>query len=360
MAGENGVSIIIPVYNVEDKISGCIDSILNQTFQDFELILVNDGSSDNSSQVCWNYSKKDSRIFVIDKKNEGAGYARNAGLDIATKKYVVFIDSDDWIEPDMLQSLLSLINTSDDIQVVSCNYYCEIQGWDDPIIVNIDMPEDPWITEDVAQCIAYMDKVKSFNYLWNKIYLKSIIDEHNIRFEKFFTTGQDLDFNLKYFRHVKKCVVTNVPYYHYIKDGVNSLCARYKDNLYNIVSELSSRRWDMYKEFDMDQNKEYVSIYAMTHIDYIRSCVPNMFRKNAKFSRKERYEQMDIVINDAVVKKYISDYSPSSKLDKIFKKIVLIGNTRIAIMVYSVLFFIRNNLSGLYKKIIQRLNSNNN
>lgn len=356
MIGGNGISIIIPVYNVEDKISKCIDSILNQTFQDFELILVNDGSSDNSSEVCWKYSYKDSRIIVVDKVNEGAGFARNAGLDVASQKYVIFIDSDDWIEPLMLERLFNLISVSNDIQLASCNYYCEIKGLDSSVVIDMDIPQDPWITDDISRCIAYMDKAKSFNYLWNKIYLKNIIDENKIRFEKFFTTGEDLDFNLKYFRHVKKCVITNEPYYHYIKDGVNSLCSRYKDNLFNIVSELSSRRWNTYKEFGMDKNKEYTEIYIVTHIDYIKSCIPNMFRKNAPFGRKERYEQMYIILNDRLVKKYIKKYTPSTHIDKIFRRVVLIGNTRIAIIIYSILFFVRNNLSGIYKKIIQKFN----
>lgn len=142
MIGGNGISIIIPVYNVEDKISKCIDSILNQTFQDFELILVNDGSSDNSSEVCWKYSYKDSRIIVVDKVNEGAGFARNAGLDVASQKYVIFIDSDDWIEPLMLERLFNLISVSNDIQLASCNYYCEIKGLDSSVVIDMDIPQD--------------------------------------------------------------------------------------------------------------------------------------------------------------------------------------------------------------------------
>ena len=350
------ISVVIAYHDEKQYIKDCFASLAEQTFQDFELILVNDGSSDNSSEVCWKYSYKDSRIIVVDKVNEGAGFARNAGLDVASQKYVIFIDIDDWIEPLMLERLFNLISVSNDIQLASCNYYCEIKGLDSSVVIDMDIPQDPWITDDISRCIAYMDKAKSFNYLWNKIYLKNIIDENKIRFEKFFTTGQDLDFNLKYFRHVKKCVITNEPYYHYIKDGVNSLCSRYKDNLFNIVSELSSRRWNTYKEFGMDKNKEYTEIYIVTHIDYIKSCIPNMFRKNAPFGRKERYEQMYIILNDRLVKKYIKKYTPSTHIDKIFRRVVLIGNTRIAIIIYSILFFVRNNLSGIYKKIIQKFN----
>ena len=96
------VSAIVPVYNVEKYIYRCVDSILNQTFSDFELILVDDGSPDNCPQICDEYAKKDSRIKVIHKENGGLSSARNAGLDIASGEWISFIDSDDWIHKDYL------------------------------------------------------------------------------------------------------------------------------------------------------------------------------------------------------------------------------------------------------------------
>ena len=93
------LSIIVPVYNVEQYLDKCIKSILNQTFKDFELILVDDGSIDNSGEICDEYAKKDSRVKVIHKKNGGLAAARNTGLIIARGDYVGFVDSDDWIEP---------------------------------------------------------------------------------------------------------------------------------------------------------------------------------------------------------------------------------------------------------------------
>ena len=115
------ISIIVPVYNVEHYLENCIESILNQTFKDFELILVDDGSTDNSCKICDIYEKKDSRIKVIHKNNGGLSSARNAGLDIACGKYVGFIDSDDSIHPRMYEILYDLIKKYES-DISCCNY----------------------------------------------------------------------------------------------------------------------------------------------------------------------------------------------------------------------------------------------
>ena len=99
------VSIIVPIYNVEKYLHRCVDSIINQSHKDLEIILVDDESPDKCPEMCDEYAKQDSRVKVIHKKNGGLGYARNSGLEIATGEYVAFIDSDDYVEPDMVEKL---------------------------------------------------------------------------------------------------------------------------------------------------------------------------------------------------------------------------------------------------------------
>ena len=133
------LSIIVPVYNVEDYLNRCIDSILSQTFTDFELILINDGSVDNSKNICEYYANKDSRVKVIHKENGGQSTARNIGLDIASGMYVGFVDSDDWITLDMYEYLINtieetqsdvvtieLLSTKEDIQLPKHNVDVEV------------------------------------------------------------------------------------------------------------------------------------------------------------------------------------------------------------------------------------------
>lgn len=103
------ISIIVPIYNVEKYLQKCVDSILCQTYKNLEIILVNDGSPDNCPAICDEYAKKDKRIKVIHKQNGGVSSARNAGLDVATGKYVQFVDSDDWVEPEYSKTMINLI-----------------------------------------------------------------------------------------------------------------------------------------------------------------------------------------------------------------------------------------------------------
>ena len=118
------ISIIVPVYNVEQYINRCIDSLLGQTLKDIEIILVDDGSPDQCPQICDEYARKDSRIKVIHKKNNGLGYARNSGLELATGEYIAFVDSDDYVNINMYEKLYNeTINNNFDI--VYCGFIVE-------------------------------------------------------------------------------------------------------------------------------------------------------------------------------------------------------------------------------------------
>ena len=116
------ISIIVPVYNVEKYLDNCLKSILNQSFKDFEVILVNDGSKDKSGEICNIYSQKDSRIKVFNMENSGAGKARNKGLDLAQGKYIFFVDADDWLENNALEEHFKYITKYD--MVIGCSKNC--------------------------------------------------------------------------------------------------------------------------------------------------------------------------------------------------------------------------------------------
>ena len=121
------VSIIVPVYNVEKYLDRCMESLLNQTLKDIEIILVDDGSPDNCPQMCDDYAKKDSRVKVVHKANAGLGYARNSGLDVATGEYVAFVDSDDYVELDMYEQMYEA-SLNYQVQMVLCGFNRDNKG----------------------------------------------------------------------------------------------------------------------------------------------------------------------------------------------------------------------------------------
>ena len=343
---KDAISVIVPVYNAQPHLARCIESIQNQTYSDFEMILVNDGSKDDSLTICQEYADKDERIRVIDKENEGASAARNSGLVAASGEYIMFIDSDDWIEPDMFQTLLQSLKR-ENADVAICNFYIEQSDSDHMDLLPMPFDKRVYVTENVLDGAAQLDNVGKFPYVWNRIYRRDIIELRRIRFDPMFVTGEDLDFNLKYFRHAKKCVILDMPLYHYLKYGTNSLCARYKENLYDTVMELNRRIYSFYCEANGDA--KYRRIYEAKYIEYVATCVPNMYRNNAFMNKKDRLLLWSAMMEDACLEEYLREYQPSDVLLRLFKRTIMRNTSPKADRFYSILFWIRNNHPALYR-----------
>lgn len=169
------ISIIVPVYNVENYLAKCIDSILTQTFYDFEVILVDDGSQDNSGKICDEYAERDRRVKVIHKKNGGLSSARNAGIDVAKGKYLGFVDSDDYIDKDMYELMYNHI-LLEKVNIVSVEM---IDVYDGKIFKNID--SDDFIVLNQKEVITAVMKGSMFYaYATNKLFEKRLFE--SIRF----------------------------------------------------------------------------------------------------------------------------------------------------------------------------------
>lgn len=208
------VSIIVPVYNAEGYIERCIDSILAQEFKDFELILIDDGSKDNSGKICDSYAANDSRIKVIHKENSGASDTRNQAIEIATGTYLQFLDSDDWITPDATKLLVrSAIENNCDL--VIADFY-RVSG--DKLTHKGDIDNTNVMTrQEFAEHM--MENPADFYYgvLWNKLYRRDIIMEHNIRMDKTISWCEDFIFNMEYYLHAERYYALQAPIYYYLK-----------------------------------------------------------------------------------------------------------------------------------------------
>ena len=204
------ISVIVPIYNVEKYLNRCVDSIINQTYKNLEIILVDDGSPDNCGKICDEYAKKDKRIKVIHKKNGGLSDARNAGIDLAKGKYIGFVDSDDYIEKDMYSYLYNLV-LENNAQISICNWY-EVNE-NERIDKNIKF-NDFTIGKDRAIEMLIQDKIIK-NYAWNKLYDISLFKKYDIRYP-YGRKMEDVGTTYKLFYYSKKIAIGNKPEYNYI------------------------------------------------------------------------------------------------------------------------------------------------
>lgn len=208
LSSEDLISCIVPVYNASKYLDKCVNSIINQTYNNIELILINDGSEDNSGSICDSFIRKDNRVRVFHIENHGVSYARNFGLKKAKGKWIYLADADDWLELNMLETLHSVAE-KEGASIVFCNYINEFNS--KSIIPQIKYPNTR--NELFYQFMKF--PTVFMNAPWNKLFLKEIIDENNLHFEDCIKICEDLLFSFEFCWLVQKYAFCNEPLYHY-------------------------------------------------------------------------------------------------------------------------------------------------
>lgn len=231
------ISIVVPVYNTAQYIERCIDSILNQTYSNIEVIIVDDGSSDNSGLICDNYSKLDTRVIVLHQKNKGVVEARNKGVNEAKGEYICFVDSDDWIEPRMIETLFGLIGDAD---LVSVGAFFEKS--ENNQIKMLDRYEEGIYKGDdfntILNSMLYNFEDKSMHslssWIWNKMYRTSIAKEIHSKISPNLVFAEDTVFLLNYVLECKAIVISHQCFYHYVSRTDSVMNIIHRDMLANI------------------------------------------------------------------------------------------------------------------------------
>jgi glycosyltransferase involved in cell wall biosynthesis len=211
------ISIIVPVYNMEKYLERCIESILSQTYRELEIILVDDGSADSSPQICDDYALKDNRIKVIHKENGGLSDARNAGLMIATGAYIGYVDSDDWIEPDMYERMYNacVLNNA---ELSVCRYFSEFA---DGTVGGGDGREEVLDREELLRIyISGRDGYLIYNSVWSKLFKRELVE--GVVFPKG-QNSEDIMYTTKAFCKLNKAVYIDLCLYHYVLDRKDSI-----------------------------------------------------------------------------------------------------------------------------------------
>ncbi|NQX46881.1 glycosyltransferase [Paenibacillus tritici] len=203
------ISIIVPIYNVELYLNKCVDSILAQSFSNFEVILVNDGSPDKCGEICEYYKELDPRVVVIHKQNGGLSDARNYGIEVARGRYIGFVDSDDWIEPDMYESLYSLI-TSHDADIAACGHY-EVM---DDVPLEKSFSHEVHVYNNAQGLDKLLEDKEIQNLAWDKLYKAELFAQVRYPVGKYF---EDIFTTYKLFLQADKTVLLDSPKYMYLK-----------------------------------------------------------------------------------------------------------------------------------------------
>ncbi len=236
------VSIVIPVYNAEKYLNRCIESVINQTFSEIEVIALNNGSTDNSLNILKEYAKRDKRIRIIDNDNIGVSEARNIGVMESKGKYIVFVDSDDWIDSNMIEILYKNISINS-CDLVMCTYVREFENHSKEKVFNlheVNLYVDNEINEQllrklvgpVGKELSNPEYLDALGTVWAKMYKASILKEKYLRFIDLreIGSGEDTLFNIYVFNEVNKVILLNKPMYHYWRGNSNSITSRYIPN----------------------------------------------------------------------------------------------------------------------------------
>lgn len=288
------VSVIIPVYNVEQYLNKCIKSIMNQTYQNWELILVDDGSMDNSSVICDDWAEKDKRIQVIHKSNGGLSDARNTGFNVSKGEYISFIDSDDWVEPDFIETLALHLDQGADIADCATRL-CDEQ--DNTLFVRGFSQEKVLDTQQAM--ISLIKESGMYQTVWNKLYKRDVIV--NIYFPRGKYNEDDF-WTWKVFRNAKNVSVSPKPLYNYLqrKGSImgNSYSLRRLDELearFEMLQALESdaalhnlclRKCIFALIYSLQMSLKYLPRTELTQakkiiLSYVSKCSPdNTFYKN--------------------------------------------------------------------------------
>lgn len=211
------ISVIIPVYNVEQYLQQCLESVIGQTYKNLEIILIDDGSTDNSPRICDDFASIDNRIVVIHQHNAGLSSARNLGLDIMKGDYVSFVDSDDWIEKDMFSTLLTTLR-EEGAEIAVCSYYW-VRG--DRCLPVDDSGKKVVYNRESALKELFRDKIIR-NYVCDKFYKREIFEDIRFPIGRFY---EDIAITYKLFNKISKLVAVGIPKYYY-RIHENSIVAK--------------------------------------------------------------------------------------------------------------------------------------
>lgn len=345
------ISVIMPVYKVEEFVGKTIESVLGQTLKEIEFFAVDDGSPDNSGKICDEYAKKDSRLIVIHKENGGAPEARNVAIEQAKGKYMYFIDSDDWIEEDYLEKMYNLAeeNTAD---VVVTGFFMEYYQNGKYVTYSTNC-DDKIYNKDEFRLNAYKYLNNSLLSLpWNKLYKSDRIFNENIRFPK--TKWDDHHFNMDYLMNVENVVFSSMKKYHWYRSRKGSeTMINYSDpNMFKKRKEHYEHILKLYNHWGISDEKSIDSI-SCYYVGRLFQCIQEL-ADNEKITKSERKIKVMEILNDEETIKALKNSKSLSSKFKVLSLPMKRKNVTISLMFGNIICKVRKHFPSLFIKLKEK------
>lgn len=319
------VSVIVPVYNTEEYLRECVDSIIHQTYKNLEIILVDDGATDNCPRICDEYALTDQRVCVIHKKNGGLSSAREAGISKSHGKYLMIVDSDDWIELNTIEKCVKVAETDNS----DCVLFSYVKEYGNRSIPNYLFEDSFGYGEQEAEEkihrriigfrkeeLQYPERIDNLSTLWGKLYKKEIALKGKIVSEREVGTSEDTIFNTYALGHCRCVSYIHQCFYHYRRSNLQAATMRYKTNLY----EKWKRLYQIFDEYI--SNSEKADIYREVILNRIACGMIGLGlnEANAKHSIFVKRKNLKIILEDSLYKEAFQqlDYSYCPMKWKIF------------------------------------------
>ena len=260
------ISVVIPIYNVEVYLEQCLSSVVGQTYSNLEIICVDDGSTDRSGEILDRFAAEDDRIVVIHQPNGGVSAARNTALDRCTGDFIGFVDGDDWLEPDMYETLIGNI-IADDIDISACGYFEDVGGQARPVRNLLPVPECPTDMREFLKYIYIRDKYRGVaSYLWTRLFRRRFVVEEGLRFQPEISISEDQIFTAQCYVRARRSVYTAKTLYHYVQHAESAMhnILRRLDGLGSCAAFQTVI--DLYEERDIDSAViDYVKRFYVYH-----------------------------------------------------------------------------------------------
>lgn len=342
------VTVIMPVYNTEKYLNKAIKSIVNQTFEDFEFLIINNGCTDGSEEIIENWASKDRRIHVIkNEQNMLISDARNSAIDMAESEYICFIDSDDWIENTMLEDMVAIAKKNNADLVVT-GFYMEYfqQGKYSCYPVIADSAD---YTKEEFKKIAYIFFNKTLlSVPWNKLFRLDHIRKNNIRYRN--TKWEDHHFNMDYLMDCGNISIIGKAYYHYyrLRLGSDSEIV-YDKQLYKKRKEHFTHTIDVYKHWGYWDKETEISM-ANYYSGRMLQCIQEVSAfKGMKGT--ERRKKIKKILDDSLTRQQVKKVYPNSLIMKICLKPLVWNNVVLCYLEGKVISFVKNHFSNIFYRI---------